>query len=117
MSSPAVLIAKPRVRAGKNSEFVAWKARHDTVIAKFPGCVSSDMMPGANGSNEWTIVINFRSADDLTAWQQSRERAQIIGEGIPLFEGGNFGEVAQVGEAGVQPTGDVTEVIFSKIKP
>ena len=117
MSSPAVLIAEPRVRAGKNSEFVAWKARHDTVIAKFPGCVSSDMMPGANGSNEWRIVINFRSADDLTAWQESREHAEIVAEGVPLFERGDFREVAQIGESAAQPTGDVTEVIFSRIKP
>lgn len=117
MSDPAVLIATARVRNGKDAEFAAWKARHDTVIGKFPGYVSSDMMPGANGSNEWTIVINFRSPADLAAWQQSRERAQIIGEGIPLFEGGNFGEVAQVGEAPVQPAGDVTEVIFSRIQP
>jgi uncharacterized protein len=117
MSSPAVLIATTRVCKGKDAEFAAWKARYDAVIGKFPGYVSSDMMPSGNGSNEWKIVINFRSADDLMAWQQSREHAQIIGEGIPLFEGGNFGEVAQTGEAGVQPSGDVTEVIFSKIKP
>jgi antibiotic biosynthesis monooxygenase (ABM) superfamily enzyme len=117
MSSPAVLVATARVRKGKDAEFAEWKARYDAVIGKFPGYVSSDMMPGGNGSNEWKIVINFRSADDLTAWQQSREHAQVIDEGIPLFEGGNFGEVAQTGEAGVQPSGDVTEVIFSKIKP
>ena len=117
MSDPAVLIATTRVRTGKDSEFATWKARHDTVIGKFPGYVSSDMIPGANGSNEWTIVINFRSAADLAVWQQSKERSEIIGEGIPLFEGGNFGEVAKVGEAGVQPAGDVTEVIFSRIKP
>ncbi len=117
MSSPAVLIATARVRKGKDAEFVSWKARHDSAISKFPGYISSDMMPAANGSNEWTIMINFRSADDLTAWQQSSEREEIVAEGIPLFEGGNFDEVAQVGEAGVQPTSDVTEVIFSKIKP
>src|SRR5437868_12814897 len=111
MSEPAVLIATARVRAGKDAEFVAWKARHDTVIGKFPGYISSDMIPGANGSNEWTIVINFRSENDLAAWQQSKERGEIIGQGIPLFEGGNFGEVAQASETGVQPAGDVTEVI------
>jgi len=99
MISPAVLVATARVRKGKDAEFAAWKARHDTVIGKFPGYVSSDVMPGANGSNEWTIVINFRSADDLAAWRQSKERADIIAE------------------AGVQPAGDVTEVIFSRIKP
>lgn len=117
MSDFAVLIATARVRPGKDAEFTAWKTRHDSVIGKFPGYVSSDMMPAANGSNEWMIVINFRSANDLAAWQQSKEHAEIITEGVPLFEGGNFGEVAQVGDAGAQPTGDVTEVIFSRIKP
>jgi Uncharacterized protein conserved in bacteria len=117
MSNPAVLIATARVRTGKDTEFAAWKARYDTVIGKFPGYVSGDMIPGANGSNEWTIVINFRSADDLAAWQRSSEHAQIVGEGSPLFEGGNFAEVAQAADAGVQPAGDVTEVIFSRIKP
>lgn len=117
MSNPAVLVATARVPSGKNAEFTAWKARYDTAIGKFPGYVSSDMMLRTNGSNEWTIVINFRSADDLAAWQQSREHAAIIAEGVPLFEGGNFGEVAQTGDTSVQPTGDVTEVIFSRIKP
>src|SRR6266478_7115892 len=115
MTTPAVIIATARVRTGKDSEFVVWKARYDTVISKFPGYVSSDMIPGPDGKNEWTIVINFRSANDLAVWQQSKERSEIIGEGIPLFESGNFGEVAQVGEAGMQPAGDVTEVIFSRI--
>jgi hypothetical protein len=117
MSSPAVLIATARVREGKDAEFVAWKARHDSAISKFPGYVSSDMMPGANGSNEWTILINFQSADDLAGWQQSKQHQEIIAEGIPLFEGGNFGEIVQGGEAGVPSSGDVTEVIFSRIKP
>jgi len=117
MSSPAVLVATARVRRGKDAEFVSWKARHDSSIGKFPGFISSDMMPAANGSNEWTIVTNFRSADDLAGWQQSREHSEILAEGIPLFEGGKLGEVAQVSEAGVEPAGDVTEVIFSRIKP
>jgi antibiotic biosynthesis monooxygenase (ABM) superfamily enzyme len=117
MSSPAVLIAKPRVRLGKDAEFTAWKARYDTIVGKFPGYVSSDMMPSRNGSNEWTIMINFRSADDLAAWQQSREHAEIIEQAIPLLEGGEFGEVAQIGEVGSQSAGEVTEVIFTKIKP
>ena len=117
MSSPAVLIATARVRAGKDAEFAAWKARYDTVIGKFPGYLSSDMMPAANGSNEWKILINFRSTDDLGAWQHSTARAEIIAAGARLCEGGKFAEVAQADEPSVQPTGDVTEVIFSRIKP
>jgi uncharacterized protein len=117
MSSPAVLIATARVRAGKDAEFAAWKARYDTVIGKFPGYLSSDMMPAANGSNEWKILINFRSTDDLGAWQHSTARAEIIAAGARLCEGGKFSEVAQADGPSVQPTGDVTEVIFSRIKP
>jgi antibiotic biosynthesis monooxygenase (ABM) superfamily enzyme len=117
MSSPAVLIATARVRAGKHAEFAAWKARYDTVIGKFPGYVSSDMMPATNGSNEWKILINFRSADDLGAWQQCTQRAEIIAAGARLCEGDKFAEIAQGDEPSVQPAGDVTEVIFSRIKP
>src|SRR5881394_812924 len=107
MSSPAVLIATARVRAGKDAEFAAWKARYDTVIGKFPGYVSSDMMPATNGSNEWKILINFRSADDLGAWQQSTQRAEIIAAGARLCESDKFTEIAQGDEPSMQPAGDV----------
>jgi uncharacterized protein len=118
MSTPAVLIATAKVRPGTDAEFAAWKARHDTVIGKFPGFGSSDMIPPTQpDSNEWTIVLNFRSREDVRVWQQSKERAAIIAEGVPLFEGGNIGEVVQTGKGGERPDSNVTEVIFSKIKP
>ena len=118
MSEPAVLIATAKLRPGKEDAFATWKAHHDTIIAKFPGYVSSDIIPPTRpDSNEWTIILNFRSNEDLVVWQKSKERAEIIAEGVPLFEGGNFGEVVQIGESGERPDGNVTEVIFSKIKP
>ena len=118
MSSPAILIATAKVRPGKEDAFATWKAHHDTIIAKFPGFISSDIMPPTRpDSNEWTIILNFRSNEDLVVWQKSKERAEIIAEGVPLFEGGNFREVVQIGESGERPDGNVTEVIFSKIKP
>jgi uncharacterized protein len=117
MSNLAVLIATARVRTGRDAEFTAWKARHDAVIGKFPGYVSSDMMPGPDGSNEWTIVLNFRTPEQLEIWQKSPERAAIIAESIPFLEGGNFGEAVRIGGAGEQPGTNVTEVILSKIKP
>ncbi|HEY5707003.1 MAG TPA: antibiotic biosynthesis monooxygenase [Terrimicrobiaceae bacterium] len=115
MSTPSVLIATAKVRPGADGQFAAWKARHDMVIGKFPGLVSSDILaPAQPNRNEWTIILNFRSKEDLAAWQQSRERVAIIAEGAPLFEGGNFREIAQIGEQ--EERGDVTEVIFSRIK-
>ena len=118
MDAAAVLIATVKLRPGMDAEFTAWKARHDLVIGKFPGFVSSDIIPPTRSdSNEWTIILNFRSNEDLVVWQKSKERAEIIAEGVPLFEGGNFREVVQIRESGDRPDSDVTEVIFSKIKP
>src|SRR5882724_13727340 len=106
MSEPAVLIATAKLRPGKEDAFATWKAHHDTIIAKFPGYVSSDIIPPTRpDSNEWTIILNFRSKEDLVVWQKSKERAEIIAEGVPLFEGGNFGEVVQIGESGERPDG------------
>jgi antibiotic biosynthesis monooxygenase (ABM) superfamily enzyme len=118
MSTPAIIITTIKLRPGKDAEFTAWKAHHDTILAKFPGFVSSDIIPPTRpDSNEWTIILNFRSNEDLVVWQKSKERAEAIAEGLPLFEGGNFGEVVQVGESGERADSNVTEVIFSKIKP
>jgi antibiotic biosynthesis monooxygenase (ABM) superfamily enzyme len=118
MSTPAIIVATVKLRPGMDSQFTAWKAHHDLVIGKFPGFVSSDIIPPTRpDSKEWTIILNFRSNEDLVVWQKSKERAEIIAEGVPLFEGGNFGEVVQIGESGERPDSNVTEVIFSKIKP
>lgn len=117
MSTPAFIIATAQVRPGTDKEFSAWKAHHDQVIGKFPGFVSSDIIPPTHaGSAEWTIILNFCSLGDLEAWRKSSERAEIIAEGMLLFEGGNFGEAVQLGDGGERPDSHVTEVIFSKIK-
>lgn len=118
MSTPAFIIVTAKLRPGMDSEFTAWKAHHDLVIGKFPGFVSSDIIsPTRSDSNEWTIILTFRSNEDLVRWQKSKERAEIIAEGVPLFEGGNVSEVVQSGESAERPDSDVTEVIFSKVKP
>ena len=104
MSEPAVLIATAKLRHGQDQAFVVWKAHHDTVVGKFPGFISSDIIPPANpDTNEWTIILNFRSKADLTVWQQSRERVGVVSEGLPLFEDGNFGEVVQMSAGGERP--------------
>jgi antibiotic biosynthesis monooxygenase (ABM) superfamily enzyme len=118
MSAPAVLIASAKLRPGEDRAFSAWQVRHNAVIGKFPGFISSDVMPPSQpDSNEWTIVLNFRSQDELAAWQRSSERAELVGDAIPLLEGGSLGEVARLDRPGEPPGQNVTEVIFSKIKP
>jgi antibiotic biosynthesis monooxygenase (ABM) superfamily enzyme len=118
MSESAVLIATAKVCPGKEDAFATWKAHHDTMIAKFPGLISSDIMPPDEHSDAWTIVLNFQSQDSLTDWQQSKERGALIAELLPLLRGGDIGEVMQkeTTQAG-QPGTNVTQVILSKIRP
>lgn len=118
MSTPAVLVATVRVRPGSDPAFSAWKARHDQAVGKFPGFLGSDIIPPAQpGAADWTILLNFRTREDLAGWQGSKERADLLAEGLPLFEGGSYREVERAGAAAETPQGSVTEVIFSKIRP
>lgn len=119
MSAHAVLIATAKVRPGSESAFSAWQARHSAVISKFAGFISSDMIPPASGKpgDQWTIILNFESEDSLDAWQKSVERGQILGKVVPLLEGGDFGETIKTDASGEAPGANVTEVIFSKIRP
>ena len=117
MSLPAVLTATFQVRAGADEAFAAWKARHDAAVGRFPGFQSSDIIPPARAGGTWTVILNFRSSEDRAAWQQSSERRTIVAEGLPLFEDGRIDEQAQTAAAGDQAGGEVTEVIFSRIKP
>ncbi len=118
MSSPAVLIATARVHPGSEDAFAAWKGRHDAIIAKFPGYISSDIMPPGEHSDMWTIVLNFQSDTELHIWQQSKERAALVGELLPLVTGGDLGEIMkkETLEA-AQPGTNVTQVILSQVKP
>lgn len=118
MNRNAALIATAVVRPGREEAFSAWQAKHDSVIAAFPGYISSDMVPPAGGSagSPWTIILNFETEQELKNWQESSERGKILGELVPLLEGGNFGETVKIGESGESPNAEVTEVIFSKVK-
>jgi uncharacterized protein len=118
MSAPAALIASAKLRAGQDQAFAAWQARHNAIIDKFAGFIGSDVIPPSqSGGNEWTIILNFRSEQELAAWQRSSERAKLVGEVTPLLEGGTLGEAARLDRPGETPGSNVTEVIFSRIKP
>jgi uncharacterized protein len=118
MSTPAVLIATAKIRAGCDDAFAAWKGRHDAAAAAFPGFVSSDIMPPGEHDDTWTILLNFDSKQRLAAWQQSSQRAAVVAELAPLMIGGNLGELMQAESPdAAQPGTAVTQVIFSQIKP
>ncbi len=118
MSTPAVFLATFKVSPGHQDAFAAWQGRHNTIVSKFPGYISGDVMPPTKpGDNEWTIILNFESSDLLLKWQKSGERARLIADVLPLVEGGNLGEMMPEDNSASQPDTNVTQVILSKIKP
>ena len=118
MSQPAVLIATSKLRPGQEDAFAAWQIQHNLAVAKFPGYISSDIIPPIKpGDNEWTTILNFQSHDLLLKWQKSEERVKVIGDVLPLLEGGNLGEVMTKDNSAEQPGTNVTQVILSKVKP
>jgi len=59
--------------------------------------------------------MNFESEEAMAAWQRSPERGAILGEVVPLLDGGNFGESVSVGASALHGAA-VMEVIFSKVR-
>ncbi len=119
MSSPAVLISTAKLHPGSEEAFASWQVRYSAAISTFAGFISTDMVPPPVGKADvpWTIIVNFESEKDLETWRQSSERGAIMGEVLPLLDGGNFGETVSTDGSGVAPGADVTEVIFSRVKP
>jgi antibiotic biosynthesis monooxygenase (ABM) superfamily enzyme len=118
MSQPAVLIATSKLRPGQEDAFAAWQIQHNQAVSKFPGYLSSDIIPPIKpGDNEWTTILNFQTPELLLKWQKSEERAKVIGDVLPLLEGGNLGEVMTKDNSAEQPGTNVTQVIFSQVKP
>lgn len=117
MSKHAVLIGTARVHPGSEQAFARWQTRLSATISQFPGFVGTDMIPPPAGKpgEPWTLIMNFDSPEAVEAWQRSDERGKLIGEAAPLLDGGSFAETVSSGGTG--PTTDVTEVIFSKVKP
>jgi antibiotic biosynthesis monooxygenase (ABM) superfamily enzyme len=118
MSTPAVLIATAKVRPGSEEAFAAWQGRHEAAVSKFAGFIGSDIVPPTASDEQWTLLLNFDSRENLTAWQQSKERAASLAELVPLTTGGDFGEIMPAAShEAAEPETTVTQVIFSRVKP
>jgi len=116
--SSAAIIATARVHPGSEAAFAAWQARHSVLLSEVPGFTSCDVIPPpSNRSGDpWTLILHFESDTAATAWQHSPMRGRLIGEVAPLLDGGNLGETLSTGSAH-RPAGEVTEVVFSRVKP
>jgi uncharacterized protein len=86
------------VAPGKEHEFLAAQVRIAEATAAFPGSEGTIVFP-PDSSGEWMSVIRFRRGHLLSAWMQSRERA----EALPVVRASltrNFSEVSRTAPFG-----------------
>ena len=118
MSDSPVLLATAKIRFGQEAAFSAWQTRHNSTIAQFPGFQSSDVIPGgAAGSNEWTIIVNFQTPDQLRIWHASSERARLVAESDSFLDGGDLRRTKAAPKSATNTESAAAEVILSKVKP
>lgn len=117
MSNCAVLIATARIHPDSGEAFHAWQTSYANAISKFPGFISTDIVPPRKQGEAWMIIVNFESEQSVNAWQHSPEHTELLSKVVPLLETGNFEETVSTGGEGALPGSDVTEVIFSKVRP
>ncbi len=117
MSNHAVLIVTAAVRPGSEEVFAAWQVAYSATASKSLGFISTDMVPPRKPGEQWMIIVNFESEQFIAAWQRSAEHAEMVAKSTPILGEDGFHETISIDGAGSAPSADVTEVIFSKLRP
>lgn len=82
------LVTQTRVKENNNQEFARWQESLSTVIAKYPGYISSTITPpNPPIQADWVIMQHFASSDDAKKWLQSQERQELLKQVHPILEG------------------------------
>jgi len=114
----SAIIANAKIRSESASAFTAWQVKHLATLSRHPGFISRDMVPLAAGKSGegWSIIVNFDSDASVATWQNAPERRALLDELASLLDGGDFTETVSSNGSNAS-TGEVTEVIFSKVRP
>ncbi|TLD72159.1 hypothetical protein FEM03_02040 [Phragmitibacter flavus] len=121
MPTPATLVCTLRARTGPHlARFVsAWQVRYHTKVIRFEGFVSADLLsPVSPESNDWRLIVRFRTQPQLDLWRTSPEHAWLTAEAHELLdENAVFQETIGPEAEHQQPPHSVTEIIRSEILP
>lgn len=117
MTNYAILIATAKVNPNYGKEFAEWQTAYSNAISHFPGFISTDMVPPRKPGDPWMFIVNFESEQLLSEWQNSTAHNEIINKVHPFLLSGSFEEILSKDGEGSMPVSDVTEVIFSKVRP
>jgi hypothetical protein len=74
------------IKPGQEKEYRVWADKIQKVQETFPGYIGSFVQPPQHKETGWTTVLRFDTAQHLSAWQNSPQRAALIEEASPLVE-------------------------------
>ena len=119
MSEPrhATVVTNTCVTPEHESEFAAWQAEMSRIVATFPGFVSGEVIPPFPPAQvDWVIVQRFETQEQLRAWLESSQRAQMLERIQPVLVGDDAINVF-MGSSGPGPRAETTAVIMTKVAP
>ena len=115
----ATVVTNTRVRDGHHKEFEAWQAGMNDVISRFDGFVSREVLPPTPPDQlDWVIIQRFERPEQLKAWLESPQRAQMLAQIKPALEGEDAVNVFVGREAEADGSqGPVTAMIMTNVTP
>jgi antibiotic biosynthesis monooxygenase (ABM) superfamily enzyme len=115
----ATIVTNTRVRPGHEAVFEAWQQRINEIISGFEGFLSSEIIPPNPPLQlDWVIIQRFAHPEQLKAWLDSAQRAEML-EQIELDLLGDDTISVFVGKdaAPDQRPEPVTAMIITRVKP
>ena len=87
------LVIQHKVRADSLDTYEQWLKRAVQAARRQPGHLGVNVIRPEEGGRHFTTVVRFCESARLQAWVNSSERQAMIGEVMPLLEGGDHTEV------------------------
>ncbi len=87
MSGTATIIVGQAIRPGFEGEFVQWQQKVTTEASRYPGYLSSDLVPPNANQSDWTAVYRFDSVGNAQRWLDSSTRQDLLDRAEPILLG------------------------------
>ena len=80
------LIRFPRIKKGKEEEFLKWFEWSNTVYEKFDGFISRRLLKPTKGRRNYTAIVEHESEETFMAMHLSDERQKAWAKVEPFLE-------------------------------
>jgi quercetin dioxygenase-like cupin family protein/heme-degrading monooxygenase HmoA len=81
------IVRFPKIKEGKERDFVAWFKRSSEIFARHPGFLSRRLLKSTEEDGAYAAIVEHRSKETFMAMHLSDERQELFGQVKPLMEG------------------------------